>query len=134
MKPTSLARVAATATVLSVLSLIALPKAQAQTETVLYSFCSIGEFCNDGRAPNGPLTVGWSGNFYGNELLAGNFRACHRHDEFHHVKPAPAVDSHAVCYLCEHREQFVGQFAGDSIERRAAVGANQRHLFGRGGF
>jgi uncharacterized repeat protein (TIGR03803 family) len=65
MKPTSLARVAAAAALLSVLLLIALPKAPAQTETVLYSFCSIGEFCNDGEAPNGPLTVGWSGNFYG---------------------------------------------------------------------
>jgi uncharacterized repeat protein (TIGR03803 family) len=64
MKPTSLPRIAATATVLSVLLLIALPKGQAETETVLYNFCSVGN-CNDGENPNGPLTVGWYGNFYG---------------------------------------------------------------------
>jgi len=71
MKPTSLPRITATATVLSVLLLIALPKAQAQTETVLYSFCSIGEFCNDGGVPNGPLTFGLYGNFYGTTPSGG---------------------------------------------------------------
>lgn len=70
MKSTSLARVAATATVLSVLLLSALPKAQAQTETVLYNFCSVDN-CNDGGAPNGPLTVGWNGNFYGTTNSSG---------------------------------------------------------------
>jgi uncharacterized repeat protein (TIGR03803 family) len=71
MKPTSLPRIAATATVLTVLLLIALPKAQAQSETVLYNFCSVGEFCGDGGAPNGPLTVGEYGNFYGTTQTGG---------------------------------------------------------------
>jgi uncharacterized repeat protein (TIGR03803 family) len=66
MKPTSLPRIAIAATVFSVLLLMALPKAHAETETVLYSFCSVGgAVCNDGQLPNGPLTIGWYGNFYG---------------------------------------------------------------------
>jgi len=71
MKPTSLARMAAMATVLSVLWLIALPRAQAETETVLYNFCSVGILCSDGGAPNGPLAVGWYGNFYGTTQTGG---------------------------------------------------------------
>ena len=71
MKPTSLPRIAATATVLSVLLLMALPKAHAETETVLYSFCSVGEFCNDGEIPNGPLTFGLYGNLYGTTPSGG---------------------------------------------------------------
>jgi uncharacterized repeat protein (TIGR03803 family) len=64
MKSKSLARIAAAAIVLSALGSIALPKMQAQSESVLYNFCSISG-CNDGGLPNGPLTVGWYGNFYG---------------------------------------------------------------------
>jgi hypothetical protein len=72
MKPTSLPRIAATATVLSVLLLMALPKAHAETEAVLYNFCSVGgDLCNDGKLPNGPLTIGWYGNFYGTTQNGG---------------------------------------------------------------
>ena len=72
MKPTSLPRIAATATVLSVLLLMALPKAHAETETVLYSFCSVGEFCNDGEIPGiSTPTFGLYGNLYGTTPSGG---------------------------------------------------------------
>jgi hypothetical protein len=48
--------------------------AQAQTETALYSFCSVG-FCYDGAAPSGTLTGDRYGNFYGT-LASGGTAAC----------------------------------------------------------
>jgi uncharacterized repeat protein (TIGR03803 family) len=49
--------------VLSVLSLLLFQTAQAQTETVLYNFCSVGG-CFDGEYPIGPLVAGADGTFY----------------------------------------------------------------------
>jgi len=63
MQPTSLLRSAATMAVLSVLSLLLFQTAQAQTETVLYNFCSVGG-CFDGEYPIGPLVAGANGTFY----------------------------------------------------------------------
>jgi uncharacterized repeat protein (TIGR03803 family) len=62
MQLTSLLRSAARMAVLSVLSLLLFQTAQAQTETVLYNFCSAGG-CSDGETPVGPLAAG-DGAFY----------------------------------------------------------------------
>lgn len=43
------------------------------TETVLYSFCSIGSTCKDGYFPNG-VTFDSSGNLYGTTQHGGRFR------------------------------------------------------------
>jgi hypothetical protein len=56
------------------LLLIAFPKAQAQTETVLYNFCSANDVCYDGTSPNRPLAVGWYGNYCRRYLNARQFR------------------------------------------------------------
>ena len=65
MQLTSLLRSAATVAVLSVLSLLLFQTAQAQTETALYSFCSVGGAnCLDGEIPYGPLVVGANGTFF----------------------------------------------------------------------
>ena len=63
MQVTSLLRSAATMAVLSVLSLLLFQTAQAQTETVLYNFCSVGG-CVDGEVPYGPLTAGADGSLF----------------------------------------------------------------------
>ncbi len=39
--------------------------AQIATETVLYSFCSVGQFCSDGDYPTSALIEGTDGNYYG---------------------------------------------------------------------
>jgi len=64
MQLTSLLRTAATSAALCVLFLIASQAAQAQTETVLYSFCSANN-CDDGTNPNGPLAADPYGGFFG---------------------------------------------------------------------
>ena len=63
MKSKSLLRSAATIAVLSVLLLLLLQTAQAQTETDLYNFCSLSG-CSDGEIPYGPLAVGADGTFF----------------------------------------------------------------------
>jgi hypothetical protein len=57
---------------LSTLLLIAATPAQAQTETVLYNFCSVvsQDDCVDGANPRSSLTS-YGGNFYGTTLLGG---------------------------------------------------------------
>jgi uncharacterized repeat protein (TIGR03803 family) len=66
MQLTSLLRSAAIMAVLSVLSLLLFQTAQAQTETVLYNFCSVGgASCSDGAYPIGPLAADAYGDFYG---------------------------------------------------------------------
>jgi hypothetical protein len=60
---------AVTVAVLSVVFLISSQKARAQSETVLYSFCSVGG-CFDGEAPGG-LTVSGAGNIYGTTVFGG---------------------------------------------------------------
>jgi uncharacterized repeat protein (TIGR03803 family) len=50
--------------------LVALPVAQAQTETVLYNFCSQPN-CVDGQGPAASLTPDGAGNFYGTTQLGG---------------------------------------------------------------
>ncbi len=58
--------------VLSVLSLLLFQTAQAQTETVLYNFCSVGGAdCSDGEYPIGPLAADAYGNFYGASSSGG---------------------------------------------------------------
>ncbi|HSY93135.1 MAG TPA: choice-of-anchor tandem repeat GloVer-containing protein [Candidatus Binatus sp.] len=74
MQLKSLLRTAATLAVFSVPLLPSVQTAQAQTETVLYSFCSVG-FCYDGAAPGGSLTPDRYGNFYGT-LASGGTAAC----------------------------------------------------------
>jgi len=65
MQLTSLLRSAATMAVLSVLSLLLFQTAQAETETDLYNFCSVGGAnCLDGEYPIGPLVVGADGTFF----------------------------------------------------------------------
>jgi len=63
MQLTSLLLSAARMAVLSVLSLLLFQTAQAQTETDLYNFCSLGG-CSDGENPIGPLVAGANGAFY----------------------------------------------------------------------
>jgi uncharacterized repeat protein (TIGR03803 family) len=70
MQRTSLLSAAATLAVLSVLFLIPCQRAQAQTETILYNFCS-GGFCYDGAAPSGSLTGDRYGNFYSTAETGG---------------------------------------------------------------
>ena len=68
MQLTSLLRSAAEMAVLSVLSLLLLQTAQAQTGTDLYNFCSVNSSvaaCTDGENPIGPLAADGYGNFYG---------------------------------------------------------------------
>ena len=50
--------------------LVALPAAYAQTEIVLYNFCSQPN-CADGQGPAGSLTPDGAGNFYGTTQLGG---------------------------------------------------------------
>ncbi len=72
MQLKSLLRSAATMAVLSVLSLLLFQTAQAQTETVLYNFCSVGGAdCSDGEYPIGPLAADAYGNFYGASSSGG---------------------------------------------------------------
>jgi uncharacterized repeat protein (TIGR03803 family) len=65
-----LLRTAATAAMLTVLLLTTFQKAQAQTEAVLYNFCSVGG-CLDGELPNGTLTPDGYGGFYGTTEFGG---------------------------------------------------------------
>jgi uncharacterized repeat protein (TIGR03803 family) len=73
MKLTSLLRTAAIMAVLSVLSQPLLQTVQAQTETVLYNFCSVGGVivCDDGEYPIGPLAVGPDTTFFGTSATGG---------------------------------------------------------------
>ncbi|MGA6980322.1 MAG: hypothetical protein WCC95_06800 [Candidatus Sulfotelmatobacter sp.] len=59
--------------VLPVLSLPLLQAAHAQTETVLYNFCSVGgvSLCYDGEYPMGALASDAYGNFYGTRSSGG---------------------------------------------------------------
>jgi uncharacterized repeat protein (TIGR03803 family) len=75
MQSTSFLRSAAPAAVFALLALlVAFPKAQAQTETAIYSFCSVGGIgiCNDGDAANGPLALDQYGAIYGTTTFGGN--------------------------------------------------------------
>ena len=45
--------------------------AQAQTETLLYTFCANGFGCTDGAIPNAPLTPDGKGNFFGATVSGG---------------------------------------------------------------
>lgn len=67
MQRTSLLHTVAAAAVLTVLLLLARQKANAQTETTLYSFCSITSsyYCLDGAEPASNLTPDGYGGFYG---------------------------------------------------------------------
>jgi len=65
-----LLRTAVTVAVLSVVSLISSQKARAQSETAIYSFCSVGG-CLDGAAPGGTLTPDGYGGFYGTTAFGG---------------------------------------------------------------
>src|SRR5271166_999276 len=56
--------------VLSTLLLVALPPAHAQSEIVLYNFCSQPN-CVDGENPASSLTPDGAGNFYGTTQLGG---------------------------------------------------------------
>jgi len=73
MQLTSLLRSAATMAVLSVLSLLLFQTAQAQMETALYNFCSVGgvNLCLDGEYPIGPLAAGADGAFYATSDIGG---------------------------------------------------------------
>jgi uncharacterized repeat protein (TIGR03803 family) len=59
-----------TMAVLFVLLMVALQPAQAQTETVLYSFCALPG-CLDGSQPEGGLVVDTQGNLYGTTYAGG---------------------------------------------------------------
>jgi hypothetical protein len=74
MQRTSLLSTAATLAVLFVLFLIPSQRAQAQTETILYNFCSVS-VCLDGSGPSGTLTGDRYGNFY-STLASGGTGAC----------------------------------------------------------
>src|SRR5581483_7538119 len=39
--------------------------------TIIYSFCSVGQYCEDGIGPAGPLTFDQSGNLYGTTFSGG---------------------------------------------------------------
>ena len=73
MQLTSLLRSAARMAVLSVLSLLLFQTAQAQTETVLYNFCSVGgaSLALTAIIPIGPLAADAYGNFYGTSISGG---------------------------------------------------------------
>src|ERR1022692_429078 len=61
-----------TLVVLSALLLLAARPALAQTETVLYNFCSVGgDDCTDGSYPTSHLTADSAGNLYGTTLYGG---------------------------------------------------------------
>jgi uncharacterized repeat protein (TIGR03803 family) len=65
---------AVTMAVLSALLLIADLPAQAQTETVLYTFCPSSYICSDGSGPGyGALTSDGAGSFYGTTANGGLF-------------------------------------------------------------
>ncbi len=42
------------------------------TETILYNFCSVGQFCLDGADPQGGLILDTAGNLYGTTAEGGN--------------------------------------------------------------
>src|ERR1700761_5474195 len=63
-------RGALTLVVLSALLVIAARPAQAQTEVLLYNFCSQPN-CADGEGPSSSLTTDGAGNFYGTTALGG---------------------------------------------------------------
>lgn len=65
-----LLRTAVTVAVLSVVFLISLQKARAQSETAIYNFCPAGG-CLDGAVPNGTLTPDGYGGFYGTTAFGG---------------------------------------------------------------
>ncbi len=69
-KLASATRGALTLAVLSALLLMAARPAQAQTETVLYNFCSQPN-CSDGNLPDSSLTSDGQGNFYGTTYGGG---------------------------------------------------------------
>jgi uncharacterized repeat protein (TIGR03803 family) len=60
--------------ILFFLSVFAALSAQAQTETVLYNFCSVPS-CKDGSFPTSTLTRDSGGNFYGTTPSGGAFNA-----------------------------------------------------------
>src|SRR5579871_6152279 len=51
--------------------LVASHRAQAQSETVLYSFCSAGTSCPDGEDASSSLIADSNGNFYGTTQFGG---------------------------------------------------------------
>jgi hypothetical protein len=92
---TSLLHAATLAAALSVVLLIALPKAHAQGETVLYSFCSTTLLCADGTEPSGALVADSYGNLYGTAQLGGTgvggcILACQEGSVFE-LSPEPAA-------------------------------------------
>jgi len=62
---------ALTVAVVAALFLIAASPAQAQTETVLYNFCSAGTTCPDGQDASSSLIADGTGNFYGTTQFGG---------------------------------------------------------------
>jgi len=69
---TQFAVLALSLSLLSALLLIAARPAQAQTESVLYNFCSAAN-CTDGSHPQSRLTSDGQGNFYGTTETGGTF-------------------------------------------------------------
>src|SRR5262249_5460483 len=57
-------------TLFFVLALVAAQPASAQTETVLYNFCSVGN-CTDGAVPVAGLVADTAGNLYGTTIYGG---------------------------------------------------------------
>ena len=55
---------------LALIAIFAQP-ASAQTETVLYTFCSLAD-CADGDTPEGGLIVDAAGNLYGTTMYGGS--------------------------------------------------------------
>jgi uncharacterized repeat protein (TIGR03803 family) len=70
MKTTSLLRTATAAAVFAILSLVVTQRAQAQTETVLDTFCG-GPDCFEGDNPMSGFITDGSGNMYGTTTGAG---------------------------------------------------------------